>query len=75
MDSAVALTQEYSRVSYPLRNVSTLSMGSDSSKDTHIGIGGIGQRGLPIIENLCLEEEILRLYTSSYQFRLAYTSQ
>ena len=37
-DTAVAFTQEYSRVSYPLRNVSTLSMGSGSSKDTHAGV-------------------------------------
>ena len=34
-DNAVAFTQGYSRVSYPLRNVSTLSTGSGSSKDTH----------------------------------------
>ena len=27
MDTAIAFTQEYSRVSYPLRNVSTLSTG------------------------------------------------
>ena len=39
---AVAFTQEYSRVSYPLRNVSTLSTGSCSSKDTNTGVGGIG---------------------------------
>ena len=37
-DTAVAFTQEYSRVSYPLRNVSTLSTGSGSSKDTHVGV-------------------------------------
>ena len=37
-DTAVAFTQEYSRVSYPLRNVSTLSTGSGSSKDTHTGV-------------------------------------
>ena len=34
-DTAVAFTQDYSRVSYPLGNVSTLSTGSGSSKDTH----------------------------------------
>ena len=34
-DTAVAFTQEYSGVSYPLRNVSTLSTGVGSSKDTH----------------------------------------
>ena len=34
-DTAVAFTQEYSRVSYPLGNVSTLSMDSGSSKDTY----------------------------------------
>ena len=33
-DTAVAFTQEYSRVSYPLGNVSTLSTGSDSPR-TH----------------------------------------
>ena len=33
-DTPVAFTQEYSRVSYPLGNVSTLSTGSGSSKDT-----------------------------------------
>ena len=43
---AVAFTQEYSRVSYPLGNVGTLSKGSGSSKDTHTGVGRIGQRGL-----------------------------
>ena len=46
-DTAVAFTQEYSRVSYPLGNVSTLSMGSDSLR-THTGVGRIGQRGLPL---------------------------
>ena len=34
-DTTVAFTQEYSRVSYALRNVSTLSTGLGSSKDTH----------------------------------------
>jgi hypothetical protein len=34
-DITVAFIQEYSRVSYPLRNVSTVSTGSGSSKDTH----------------------------------------
>ena len=37
-DTAVAFTQEYSRVAYPLGNVSTLSTGSGSSKDTHAGV-------------------------------------
>ena len=37
-DTAVAFTQEYSRVSYPLGNVSTLSTGLGSSKDTHAGV-------------------------------------
>ena len=37
-DTAVVFTQEYSRVSYSLRNVSTLSTGSGSSKDTHAGV-------------------------------------
>ena len=41
-DTAVAFTQEYSKVSYPLRNVSTLSMSSGSSKDTHTGVEEIG---------------------------------
>ena len=41
-DTTVAFTQEYSRVSYSLRNVSTLSTGSGSSKDTHTGVGEIG---------------------------------
>ena len=43
-DTAVAFTQEYSRVSYPLRNVSTLSTGSGSSKDTHAGVEKIEER-------------------------------
>ena len=38
-DTTVAFTQEYSRVSYPLGNVSTLSTGSGSSKDTHARCG------------------------------------
>ena len=38
-DTAEAFNQEYSRVLYPLRNVSTLSTGSGSSKDTHAGVG------------------------------------
>jgi len=38
MDTVVAFTQEYSRVSYPLGNMSTLSTGSGSSKDTHVGV-------------------------------------
>ena len=43
-DTAVAFTQEYSRVSYPLRNVSTLFTGSGSSKDTHAGVEKIEER-------------------------------
>ena len=43
-DTAVTFTQEYSRVSYPLRNVSTLSAGSGSSKDTHAGVGKTEER-------------------------------
>ena len=43
-DTAVAFTQEYSRVSYPLRNVNTLSTGSGSSKDTHAGVEKIEER-------------------------------
>ena len=37
-DTAVTFTQEYSRISYPLRNVSKLSTGSSSSKDTHASV-------------------------------------
>ena len=37
-DTAVVFTQEYSRVLYALRNVSTLSMGLVSSKDTHVDV-------------------------------------
>ena len=37
-DTAVAFTQEYSRVSYLLRNVIMLSTGSGSSKDTCAGV-------------------------------------
>ena len=43
-DTAVAFTQEYSRVSYPLGNVSVLSMGLGSSKDTHAGVEKIEER-------------------------------
>ena len=48
-DTTVAFTQEYSGISYPLRNLSTLSMGSGSSKNTNTSVGGIGQRRLPKI--------------------------
>ena len=44
MDTAVAFTQEYSRVSYPLKNVSMLSIGSGSSNDTHAGVEKIEDR-------------------------------
>ena len=37
-DTAVAFTQEYSRVSYPLRSVGMLSTDSGSSKDTHADV-------------------------------------
>ena len=47
-DTAVAFTQEYSRVSYPLRNVSTLSIGSGSSKDTRAGVEKTEERTLYI---------------------------
>ena len=40
-DTDVAFTQEYSRVSYPLENVSTLSTGLDYPR-THTGVGRIG---------------------------------
>ena len=56
-NAAVAFTQEYSRVSYPLRNVSMLSTGSGSSKDTRAGVEKIEERTFYIL-NLCLEEEI-----------------
>ena len=46
MDTAVAFTQEYSRVLYPLGNMSTLSTGLVSSKDTHAGVGRTDKRGL-----------------------------
>ena len=63
-DTAVAFTQEYSRVSYPLRNVSTLSTGTGSSNDTHwCGKDRIERTK---IWNLCLEEEI----TSPLYFEL-----
>ena len=52
-DTAVAFTQEYSKISYPQRNVRTLSTGSGSSKDTHLcRIGGM--RGFPKVQNLSL---------------------
>ena len=38
-DTAVAFTQEYSRVSYPQGNVSTQSTGLGLSKDIHTGVG------------------------------------
>ena len=59
-DTVIAFTQEYSKVSYSLRNVSTLSTGSGSSKGTHTGAEGVEHIGLPKIWNLCLEEELLR---------------
>ena len=64
-DTAVAFTQEYSMVLYPLRNVSTLSTGSGSSKDTHAGVEKTEERTF-YIQNLCLEEEI----TSPLYFKL-----
>ena len=45
-DTTVAFTKEHSRVSYPLGNVSALSTGSGSSKDTHAGVGRTYKRGL-----------------------------
>ena len=44
MNTVVAFTQEYSRVSYPLGNVSALSTGLGSTKDTHAGVGEIEER-------------------------------
>ena len=38
-DTVVAFTQEYSRVSYPLGNVSTLPTGLGCPR-THTGVGG-----------------------------------
>ena len=64
-DTAVAFTQEYSRVSYPLRNVSALSTGSGSSKHTRAGVEKTEERTF-YIKNLCLEEEI----TSPLYFEL-----
>ena len=64
-DTVVAFTQEYSRVSYPLRNVSTLSTGSGPSKDTRASVEKTEERTF-YIENLCLEEEI----TSPLYFEL-----
>ena len=43
-DTDVAFTEEYSRVLYPLGNVSALSKDSGSSKDTHAGVGEIEER-------------------------------
>ena len=72
-DTVVAFTPEYSRVSYPLGNVSTLSTGSGKSKDTHAGVGKIEERTF-YIQNLYLEEEItsplyfeLKVSTSLYK--------
>ena len=45
-DTAVAFTQEYSRVSYPLGNVSTLSTGSDGPRTCTHWCRRIGKRGL-----------------------------
>ena len=59
MDTAVAFTQQYSRVSYPLGNVSTLSTGLGSSKNTHWC--GKDRTERTKIQNLCLEEEITSL--------------
>ena len=47
-DTVVAFTQEYSRISYPLRNMSTLSTGSGSSKDTRAGVEKIEERNFYI---------------------------
>ena len=52
-------------VLYPLRNVSTLSTGSGSSKDTHAGMEKTEERTF-YIYNLCREEEI----TSPLYFEL-----
>ena len=43
-DTAVAFIQEYSKVSYPLRNMSTLSTGSGSSNDTRASVEKIEER-------------------------------
>ena len=58
MDTVVAFTQEYSRVSYPLRNMSTLSTGLGSSKDIRAGVEKTEERTF-YIYNICLEEEIM----------------
>ena len=57
-DTAVAFTQEYSNVSYPLGNVSTLPMGSSCPRTHTHWCRRIGKRGLSKIQNLCLEKEI-----------------
>ena len=59
-DTTVAFTQEYSRVAYSLGNMSTLSIGSGSSKDTRAGVEKTEERTF-YIKNLCLEEEITSL--------------
>ena len=65
-DTVVAFTQVYSRVSYPLGNVSTLPTGSGCLRTHTHWCRRIGKRGLSKIQNLCLEEEI----TSPLYFKL-----
>ena len=64
-DTVVAFTQEYSRVSYPLENVSTLSK-VQAHPRTHKPVRRKIEERTFYSQNLCLEEEI----TSSLYFEL-----
>ena len=64
-DTAVAFTQEYSRVSYPLENVSTLSK-VQAHPRTHKPVRRKIEERTFYSQNLCLEEEI----TSPLYFEL-----
>jgi len=65
MDTAIAFIQEYSWVSYRLRNMSTLSMSSDSSKDTH----SCGRNRVERI-SYALESMLKRINNIALNFRL-----
>ena len=64
-DTDVAFTQEYSRVSYPLENVSTLSK-VQAHPRTHKPVRRKIEERTFYSQNLCLEEEI----TSPLYFEL-----
>ena len=64
-DSDVAFTQEYSRVSYPIGNVSTLSK-VQAHPRTHKLVRRKTEERTFYTQNLCLEEEI----TSPLYFEL-----